>query len=500
MSTLFIVYAQYKYTKGVNVILIENRETQSRIYTGYFFKSDYVQGERIMTAHNISVKRKCNVWNSSVQRKYWWGGVPEWLSIAYIFLNRLMFYSCYNMPKIENGTDSYLTLTWRKFLQGQRMPLYPMLIYLNRFLFHDKYLMGVVFCQIIVSLISVLYFYRAVRLATENRAIACITVCFYGTNPWIMHFDGQILSESFAISISIFLLYHTICYIRSHSLRSGIWMVFCVFLAVLEKSALFVYVVSFLIFMIIQFFSFPNKRRMILKLSAVLLGMACLLLLYAGQVWRNAATFSIDNRGPLHTLVACLETDLYQKYPDQELVKKIEKIWLENDKSIQMSTTLEPIEKLFGKSLKERNTRIDEFNNYCIRSDPDVYIKYLMQRFIRVAGKKYILGQTDVNKESATFSIIHKLMSFFSLDMNIGRIYLIGGTVFLLLIIKWKISKECPWYYLGTAGLIMVIIVSVIIGTYSSYARCTSYVLPFAFFGMALICNDLHKWIERFRE
>lgn len=441
----------------------------------------------------VAVREKRYTHNLSTQKK--WGGA-EWIIAGCVLLIRILFYLAINKPQIEADTKTYIELTWNTFLEGERMPLYPLLIQVNRLLLHDGYLMGVVGCQTIVSLIAVWYLYRAVRIATENRKIACVIAFFYGGNPLILQCDVQILTESLALSISVFLLYHTVCYIRSHSFRSGMAMVICILLAVLLKSAMFVYVIAYLIFMAIQFFCLKDMRKTIWKLSAALLGIVFLLLIHAGQVWINAGTFSIDKRGPTHILVACLETDLYQNYPDQELVEKIEKIWPENDTSVDVATTLNPIRHLFGETVKERIVRINEFNRYCIRSDPSVFIKYMLRRFAATMGLEYKLTVSDVDEGSPALRKIYQIQLILFPLLKIGHVYLICGAVLLLLIAKWKRDKECPWYYLGTAGMILVILVSVTVGTYSSYKRCSSYVLPFAFFGLALLLKDFLAWIE----
>ncbi len=444
----------------------------------------------------IGKKRRSN---SAARERLRWG-TPEWTTAGCIFLIRFLFYLFVDMPRIEGDTHTYLEFTWRGFLCGERMPLYPLVIRLNRLLFHDRYLMGVVVCQILVSLVSVLYLYRSVRIATQNRGIACAAAFFYGGNPWLVNADVVILTESFAISITVFLLYHTVCYIRSHSWRSGMWMVLCILLAVLQKSAMFVYVPAYLIFMAIQYFNIKDIRKIVLRLSAALLGIGCLLLLYAGQVWKNANTFSVDKRGPRHMLIACLETGLYKNYPDRELVEEIDRIYMESGKSPAWKKTQKPILLLFGDNQKEWNAQVRKFNNYCIGSDPGTYVRYLLGRFVNVIGREYKLLQSELDESSPAFHKIYQIQLLLFPLVKIGHVYLICGAVLLLLIVKWRRNQECPWYYLGTAGMILVVLVSVIVGTFGSYERCTSYVLPFAFFGAALLLKDFLIWLEKCRE
>ena len=444
----------------------------------------------------ISEKRRKNLLKPGVLRKW---KTPEWITAGCVLFIRLLFYLCVNIPQLEEDTHTYVDFSWRDFLAGERMPLYPVLLQINRFFFHDGYLVGIVGCQIVVSMFAVFYLYRTVCITTKNRGIACAVAFFYGGNPWILHFDTQILTESFAISLSVFLLYHTVCYIHSRSLCSGSAMVFCVILSVLLKSAMFVYVPVYLIFMVMQFFDSRKGRKTVLKLSAILLGAVFLLLIYAGQVWQHSGTFFIDKRGPRNMLIACLETGLYQNYPDQELVERIDKIYLKNQKSIRWETTLKPILLMFGDSEKEYNIKIHKFNLYCIRSDYRVYLKYLLQRFIRVTNREYGLEPPDVDVRSPMFSVIYQMQEILFPSMRIGHIYLIDGTFFLLMIRKWRKSGSCPWYYLGTWGVILVILVSVFIGVSDSYLRCTSYVLPFAFFGLALLLSDLCNGIQKYK-
>ncbi len=442
----------------------------------------------------ISVKEKKNI--QSKKRK--WGRL-EWLTACCVLLLRLLFYLLGNKPQIGEDTHTYVELTWQGFLRGERMPLYPLLIWANRLLFRDGYLLGVVGCQIILSLISILFLYRAVRMATENRGIACIIAFFYGGNPWIMNADLTILTESLAISISVFLLYHTVCYLQSPSLRRGMAMVFFVLSAALLKSALSVYVAAYLIFMGIQFFCEKDRRKITIKVSAALFGIALLLLCHAGQVWKNAGTFSLDKVGVRLMLVTCLETDLYKNYPDQELVEKIDRIFLENDKAVNWAAT-DPITQLFGEEYREQNIRIREFSRYCIRTKPVVYVRYLIGRFVRVANDEYKIKQSELDESPFLFRVLYDTSGVLFPIVKIGHFYLIGGATFLLLVIKWKKEKACPWYYLGTSGMLMVILVSVIVEVYSGYVRCLSYALPFAYSGLALLLRDLLKGLEKCRE
>lgn len=213
-------------------------------------------------------------------------------------------------------------------------------------------------------------------------------------------------------------------------------MVVCVLSAAVLKPALSVYVAAYLIFMGIQFFCEKDGRKITIKVSAALFGIALLLLCHAGQVWKNAGTFSLDKRGVRHMLFTCLETELYKNYPDQELVEKIDRIYLENDKAVNWATA-DPIMQLFGAERREQNIGLREFSRYCIRTEPGVYVRYLLGRFVRATDSGYKLKQSELDESSFLFRILYYMLGIIFPIMKIGHVYLIGGTTF-----KWKFKAK----------------------------------------------------------
>lgn len=422
---------------------------------------------------------------------------PEIAGVLVILLFRFVYYKNVIFAEMDGNSASYIEMDWADFQRGERMPLYPLIIRLNRLLLGEHYLTGVVWCQIIVSLIAVIFFYKAVKMATENRFVACIAMVFYGCYPGIMGFDTFILSESFALSLSVFLLYFAVCYIRDSTWKNGGRMLLLVFLAVCEKSALVIYVPAVFVLLILQNFLLREKRRIVWKLVIVNSLISVFLLIHAGQVYVHAGTFSIDKRGPRHMLAACLQSGIYKNYPDQDLVQKMEKIYTENNQEISWDV-LEPIMKMFGSGSKEYNPRLIKFNSYCIRSDPGRFVRYMFGRFIQNAQTTFAV-HSMANPKGIIEKVILLIQKSIFLLICIVHIYLIGLSSMLLLIRKWKKSGECPWYYLGTVGILSAIVISVFLGTYGNYFRTMVYVLPFAFFGLALIITDLSDTIQKYK-
>lgn len=425
--------------------------------------------------------------------------LPELISALLVLLFRFINYKNLEFAGIKSDSRSYIT-GWGGFREGNRMPLYPAIANLNKLLFNDAYLTGMVWCQIMVSLIAVVFFYKAVKIATRNRLIACIAAVFYGCYPGVMGFDTFILSESFALSLSVFLLYFTVRYIQNSTWKNGKWMFLLVFLALCVKSALFIYVPAVFVLLVLQFFLQKEKRGTIYRLMGINLLITMFLLVHAGQVYVYSGTFSIDHRGPRHTLAACLQSGVYKNYPNHELVREIEKIYMESDQKVG-GKVLNAITGMFGNNMKEYNSRLTEFNSYCIRSDPGHFVSYLFSRFTDNTNIMFMMDKADLATadENMVDQFVFGIQNLAIPVLCIGHIYLIDLMALVLLIRKWMKNGECPWYYLGTVGILSAIVISVFLGTYCDYNRCMVYVLPFAFFGVALFLNDLTCAIQRYK-
>ena len=62
-------------------------------------------------------------------------------------------------------------------------------------------------------------------------------------------------------------------------------------------------------------------------------------------------------------------------------------------------------------------------------------------------------------------------------------------------VLKWIKRKECPWYWLGVAGTLLIIYLSVYIGSYADFTRLTVYSLPFVYFGILLLVDEVGEAI-----
>ena len=424
-------------------------------------------------------------------------------SLLIIFLFRMTYYL--NYPVIgEIGPDSGSYIDYYFFRlsgYGKRTPLYPLIIRICKILTGENhYLFATACIQILISAAAVFFLYKAIYIATDNRLVSNIIVILYGCSNCIPYWDMQILSESLAISVSVFFLYAIVKYVKYPSFKSGTTAILMSLIATGIKPTLAVYSGICLVLLLLQFFLQKDIRRMIWKLSAVL---GCVILIYVGYSYNNwvqYGTFNLTNIGPKHSLINCLVTGVYLNYPDQSLVSEIDSIYsaaIEAGKYPRATSTTVPIMDLFGSPAHERNIKLKAFTSYCIKTDPGAYRRYLLDNIIAWWNRSYVI-KADIS--SPTTDWFARIILFIQRDLSLCEV----GTGFYMLIFcfclalyKWCKERQCPWYYLGVWGTLTIIEVSVFLGSFDAYTRLTVYALPFIYFGWAIILNDLAIYSQK---
>lgn len=339
--------------------------------------------------------------------------------------------------------------------------------------------------------------FKSTMIATKNLYISGVIMLLYGCSTGVIRHDMTILTESIAISISAFFLLSIVKYVDSCSCKDGMIAVLIAFLATCEKVTLAVYIGVILVLLILQFFIYPTKRKSVLKIGGAVGVASILCLAYAAICWMNYGTFSLTNLGPRHSLVPCIVTESYKNYPDEELVSEIEAI-IESRKAeggdIRDWDTTTPIMELFGDTERERNIRMAEFTSYCKRSDRKAYGWYLLNMINRYKKDRYAQSEMECNSwiSAKTWEITQK---FGFLRIETGFWVILFSTVAAILL--WIFDKKCPWYFLGTAGTLLIIEVSVFTQSYSDFKRLTAYTQPFIYFGFAIL---FHLLVQQMRK
>lgn len=168
---------------------------------------------------------------------------------------------------------------WASLGQGHldmlRTPVYPFILHLMQILFKAESLLATVFLQYLVFFLSVWYFYRLAIFFCSKSASFWIAL-IYAASPAICVWNNHIMTESFAISGFVILLYLAHRLLQSPSAgKAVLFTAQSLFLLLLRPG--FVYILPvFAAFALLLFFQ-KKRRAATLFMAGVLVASFCLL-------------------------------------------------------------------------------------------------------------------------------------------------------------------------------------------------------------------------------
>ena len=163
----------------------------------------------------------------------------KWIYIIAV-INSLLLISIWGVF-IEFDTASYIYAWDNSFSHGVidvfRTPVYPVFIGLMKLLFGKHFLYAIIIVQHIVFVISVYYFHKLlcylIKSSTTIQIITLIYIIIPATSSWA----NCILTESFAMSSTIFLFYNIISFHKKASISNVIWISFWVLFQIMLRPA-----------------------------------------------------------------------------------------------------------------------------------------------------------------------------------------------------------------------------------------------------------------------
>ena len=174
-------------------------------------------------------------------------------------------------------TISYID-AWSSLEQGRpdmlRTPVYPFILHLMQVIFGFRFLFATVFLQYLVFFISIWFFHRLADFYCSPKASFWVTLV-YAACPPLCVLNNLILTESFAISGCVILLYLAHRLIQSPSWDKAFLFTGQVLILLFLRPA-FVYILPvFAAFSLLLFFQ-RNKAALLL-LTGVLISSLCLI-------------------------------------------------------------------------------------------------------------------------------------------------------------------------------------------------------------------------------
>lgn len=423
-------------------------------------------------------------------------GVVNFQKIFYIMiviaLCRILFYASLEPYKLFGDSWDYMGFSFKnmvslKFTSG-RTPVYPLILRVCLLLAGEHHFLNlVVFLQAAVSLISVFYFYKACCIVLENPEVACLVTFFYGMTPAIAGWDKVILTESFALSGTVFFLYFMLKFIDAPTFKCGFTVILLVFVLTFLRPTFLVFEVLVLCFWAARLFFEKHERKLLLKLMLCSVGVFVFITCYSYIFQQSHGIFSIADPLPRQKLLVCIERGYYRSSSNPELIKMIDTS-LANNTDIWYVMT--PVVEKFGKY--EVNRLADE----CIKKNIRRYILdtvKLMGHDSEVVFYGYQQNRAPSHWYGVFFCapvlILQNVFSVF----KVAHTYVIIVAEFLLFILLWTKRKVISWIHLGIFAFMTSILITTYLGTNAEYPRTMICVLPFMYLSCAIFLNYITR-------
>lgn len=392
-------------------------------------------------------------------------------------------------------TISYVNHSFAIADLSARPPLYPFIIAVCRALVGStRCFFAVCLIQITVSIISVFVFYKTCEIAFNNTNIALLTTVFYGCNPAPLYWNTAIMTESLAITLTVFFIYFVVKYIVKNDVASGVCAPITALVAMMVKPTLVIYLGVCIAMLFFQFLLCEKLRKQVIKLSLAVLSCLAIVMGYAGIIYNNSGLFNVSNLGPRHALAISLATETYKNYPDAELVDQIDEIYSEYGRDFGEHAATTKMMELFGNDRISRNRGTSEFVKVCNSYDPMARYEFVIESIINsIKNESYTLGWLYHKQANVLVNIIAAIQKYIFgvMENHLFWLFVIPVCTLISTIMQWIKKKECPWIHLGITGTLLIIIIANYMGSYDSFYRLTVYALPVMYVGVGLITADI---------
>ncbi len=372
----------------------------------------------------------------------------------------------------------FISLLKLNFADAGRTPVYPLILQILRLLFgEDRFLVYVVFVQCIVSYISVLYFFRICSIITAHHWIKITFTFLYGITSVICGWDYVILTESFAISGTVFFIYHIFCYMLYEKSKNGFMAIILLFFLIfLRPSFLLLYVISFCFLILRILFKKNNTYKIFLTCISGWI----IIMLYSCVFYTYHGIFSVSDPLPRQLLYACIERDYYKNYQDRDFVLQVETSLKGNENNVW--NTMTEILGYYGKGESQKIAKECIINNLP---------QYINDEFLLSLGILCYDFGTYAQAHDNMPDIFNTYFTVWNSATNLVKpIHGIFVGIITLFLSLWNLfRKKMAWIACGLSVFIFGIFISTMILTCGEYARTMIHIVPFVFVGIVYLTS-----------
>lgn len=404
--------------------------------------------------------------------------IPILVLIAII---RILFYQQTILYIVYNDSIEYQNYSFSKLFSGElqdRVPIYPLLIKIFMFICNDLWRNFICIVQMIVSFISLIYLYKTLKLIIKWESLVATITFLYGVSIAVIGWDTAILTESLALSSTIWFCYFIISYLKTNQLKYGIFSVILIFLMTFLRPSFIGFVAILFAFFVLKMILDKENRkkdRTCLITSAITIVM---ILGYAFAFYKQYDIFSITKASVRQDLYVCMHQGFYKNSKDEQFIKDVEE-------SIQTEENQwSAMVKVLG---DYGNKRVQELVKISKKESMKQYINYLIN-LVNTYSNEYFDAYYTLCVNDVPNMKYNLVRSF--LFLKFSTVYFIIVIEGFISLYRWIKDKKPNWIHLGLFGFMTAILATSFIGTNGEFMRTAICVVPFSYIAIGTVISD----------
>lgn len=397
---------------------------------------------------------------------------------------RIASYSLSDKYVLYDDSYSYINFPFREFFNlnfiSGRTPGYAAIIRLFNYIDSHNYLYLVALFQIIVSIISIYFFYKALELVVKNKLIIIIFTILYSSSNAIIGWDKVILTESLSISGTVIFIYLLLSYLKKPTKKLAICIPIYTLVLIMIRPTFLLYFCIIAVFWILRWIYNKEERYIINKAFLSIISCAFIIITYSYIFSLNHGVFSLSDAKVRQDLFVVIQEEYYRDASDKEFIEYVDKSRVENPVAwTAMMTVLHKYgnEKIADINKEVKTKNIKEFVSYLFNLADDYYN-------VEFTGYDILKGYDEKNK---TFiELTGEKFNDTFIKIKFYHIYFVIVIELIILIISFIKYKNINWLHGGLFAFTAGILVSTFIATCGEFMRTSITVLPFAYISIAI--------------
>ncbi|MEG2295216.1 MAG: hypothetical protein RSB96_00530, partial [Oscillospiraceae bacterium] len=396
---------------------------------------------------------------------------------------------------------SYMAVNSLNYLKGQldevRVPLYPFLMDVAKQIFTETFRFNaIILFQICISFIAIIYFYKALTYVLKNKYIVYAITFLYGVSPAIIGWDKAILTESLALSGSVFFIYLMLNYLHRPNIKIIVQSSILILVLIFLRPTFLILLPIFIVFLIAKFIldSSKEEKAIIKKAIIVPIVVSGMVLGYAFLFYNQFGNLSLSNTLFFQNIFMIVQKDYYKNSNDEGLIKIIDEKILEEKgqfqnaiAAIHENRTREEIHEFISyvnsKSLPQiisnniktglrlMDVKLPQNTYYSFNKYEDIFIKQLEVQYYQI--------------DTVWGKVVDLFLRGIANIITFGQVYLIIACGMIAIFYTMIRHKKILWIECGLISVILLTVVSTIIGTYAEYGRTAVCLLPYCYIAIA---------------